>query len=116
MKHFDSARHDVEEAIRVLQDGTDPSHRRYLGNAYLHLGYVRAAQGAPGDAHAAWTNAASLLRPAALDKADARELDHWARVLIALKQREEAAAVVARLRSIGYRPTDFVSLASAEGY
>ena len=106
-KRFDAARREAEAAIKTVETLGDTAGRRsQLGIAYLNLGDVRSAQRAPEDALAAWTNAASYLRPAAIDKADLRELESWARVLIALQRHEEAAPIVTRLRSNGYGHPD----------
>jgi tRNA A-37 threonylcarbamoyl transferase component Bud32/tetratricopeptide (TPR) repeat protein len=116
-KHFETARKEVQEAIGILESRSETAGTKpQLGLAYLNLGYVRHAQHAATDANAAWMKAKSLARPAGIENADVRELETWARVLIALGERDEAVPVVNRLRAAGYKNPDFVSLATTEGY
>lgn len=113
---LDAAQREAADAIALLEGSNDPTHRRTLGSVYLNLGYVRSEQKVPDQAREAWGRALPLLRPASIDKGDIRELASWARVLIALGDRNQAAPVVSRLRAVGYQNPDFVSLVTSEGY
>ena len=110
------------EAARAKADraaaecGTDAANRAMLGSAYLVQGHVRARAGQTAAAHESWEKAAELLRPADGNSSNVRELESWARALIALGRREEATAVIARLRGLGFRNHDFETLCRSEGY
>jgi hypothetical protein len=113
--HSAAALQKIDEAIAIC--GTDEVNRGVRGGALLVRGSILAATGAgQAAARESWMSAAELLRPADPQTLNVRELENWARVLIALGRREEAGAVVARLRGLGFRSRDFESLRIAERY
>jgi len=109
-----AARTKIDQAIADC--GSDSANRTDLGYAYLVQGYVRVREGSAAGARASWQEAAGLLRPADANTSNIRELENWARVLIALERREEATAIIARLRALGFRYHDFEVLCRSEGY
>lgn len=110
------ARKQVNEAIALVGDPPDATSRRALGSSYLLLGTIRSAQHVPTEAREAWTKAAQYLRPTDPATNEVRSLELWARVLIALERRTEAAPVIARLHRLGAKNPDFESLIRSEGY
>ncbi|HEX2122996.1 MAG TPA: protein kinase [Thermoanaerobaculia bacterium] len=110
---IDGARRRAQEAVQISQDEVN---RRTLGYAHLMLGYVREREGQTAAARASWLNAAELIQPNDVAATPPRELEQWARVLIALDRRDEAAPVVARLRRLGFRNQEFETLSRSEGY
>lgn len=111
--HVDAAERKVEDAIAAC--GTDAATRNALGHALLVQGEIRAASDLRA-ARRSWQEAAPLLQPANSQSSNVRELEPWASVLIALGERNEASAVVARLRGLGFRNREFEVLCRSAGY
>jgi tetratricopeptide (TPR) repeat protein len=110
----DAAGVKAAEAIEAC--GSDAANRAALGYAWLVQGNVQERQGRNAAARDSWTRAAELLRPGSANSSNVRELENWARVLIALDRRKEAADVVTRLRVLGFRYQDFEALCQSRGY
>ena len=106
------------KAQQVISDfePQDRAGRHLLGAAYLLMGDASIELRDAGAAHAAWAKSAELLQPEDPASSQVRELDSWARALIRLGRREEARAVIARLRSHGYASSTFASFVTSEGY
>ena len=109
-----AARRKVDEAIATC--GTDSANRAILGHAHLVRGAVLESAQQPAAAREAWLQAAELLRPSEASSSNARELDNWARVLMALDRRDEATAVAARLRALGFQKEEFQVWSRSRGY
>ena len=109
-----AARAKIDEAIAAC--GSEPANRRSLGFAYLYQGYVRERQGMTAAARESWIKAADLLKPQDANTSNVRELESWARALLALDRREEATTAVARLRALGFKNRDFEALCRSKNY
>jgi len=110
----DAAGIKAAEAIEAC--GSDAANRGLLGYAWLVQGNVQERQGRNAAARDSWAEALELLRPGSANSSNVRELENWARVLIALDRRKEAADVVTRLRVLGFRYQDFEALCQSRGY
>lgn len=76
---------------------------RWLGRGYRRLAAAEASLGSAAAPRRALLAAAELLEPAAARLQDPSLLGVWAQVLLDLGRREEAQAVIERLRQAGYR-------------
>jgi tetratricopeptide (TPR) repeat protein len=109
------ARTKIEESIRLLGTPENRSAKQRLAYALLVKGSIDAADGQKAAARESWQRAREVLTPGS-QWHEPRQLATWARVLIALGDRPEAAAAVGQLRAIGYGNQEFVSLSRSEGY
>ncbi|HKO55402.1 MAG TPA: hypothetical protein VJ276_05950, partial [Thermoanaerobaculia bacterium] len=110
-----AARAKVEEAVRLLGTPKERGAKQRLAFALLVKGSIDAADGRKAAARESWQQARDVLQPASQWR-EPRQIAVMARVLMALGDRAEAAALVGRLRAIGYGNREFMSLSRTEGY
>ncbi len=114
------ARGQALQAVQGLQtvQARQPSDRdttRWLATALVLLGRAESRNGAPAAADAAWSQAASLLAPAARQANDVDILAPWSSALLLLGRRAEARPVLAALAASGYRQPELMDLVRTAG-
>jgi eukaryotic-like serine/threonine-protein kinase len=100
----------ANDAIRLLEapPAQDPVWTRFLAEANLVSGDALAAVDRRGEAHAAYSQAYSVIDGNAKTATDPSVLDIYARA--ALRSGKDAASLLARLERIGYRHRDLVAV------
>jgi serine/threonine protein kinase len=111
-KRTTEARAKAAEAVASVGRAEDRDSQYRLASACLQLGYVDAAAGNAGLARTSWERTRALLSPV-VTGAEPRQMEVWARALIALHD-ERAEAVVARLHQIGYRNQEFEKVCNSQ--
>jgi serine/threonine-protein kinase len=93
---------DTLESV-VAATPRDSEARRLLAEAYLTAADIAQRRGGPAPAQALRGRARDTLQPLAATLNDRRFQLAWGRALIGVGRTQEAAAVIARLRSTGFR-------------
>jgi eukaryotic-like serine/threonine-protein kinase len=99
----DAARRIAE--LLVAKNPDDGDAARILSLAFLLTGEIQARRGEVAGARKSWQHALATIESLARDSHDHRLLEPWTRALVLLGRRAEAAPVLARLDSTGYRST-----------
>ena len=93
---------DTLDAV-VRSAGSDGDARRLLADACLVAAEIAQRRREPGRAQALRERARDTLQPLAASLKDRRFQFAWARALLGVGRTQEAAEVIARLRSTGFR-------------
>lgn len=108
-----AAKRAAAAAVEILDSlGVAKAGAAYVAAAYLALGDAAGAVGDTAAARDAWSKSAALIAPMTASEQTPQILDTLARALLQLGRRDEAAPLVTRLMSVGYRSPDFVHAAS----
>ena len=99
----------------LQKDPADKDSRGQLSDAQNALGSALAGAGRKAEAAAAWARVGLLIESQARGSSDWRLLDPWARSLMHLGRVQEAALIVERLVSSGYREPRFLALCRQRG-
>jgi serine/threonine protein kinase len=93
----------------------DRRGRRYLVRAQLLLGAVLETMGRSAEAQDSWSQALETVGSISPDSADPFELEAWVRALLRLDRIEEAALLLERLKTMGYRDPQLQALCRRKG-
>lgn len=108
----------VSEASRLLEvhlEGAPKSQRRLAARARLVLGRALQDVGRKAEAQRIWLEARELIASLAAHSLAATDRDSWARLLLHLGGRTEAAALIAKLRNAGFARPDFRAFCNRHG-
>ena len=105
---LDAAASDAAAAIKTLESirgaaALDRHAARIRSLAYALQARIWTARRDPSRAHAAWTQALAAIEPVARNTSDYQFLDPLARALVALDRTADAAPILEKLRTMGYR-------------
>ena len=109
----------AEKANQALEDLTTRSPKDrdtmfYTAHTWLVRGDVASSRGATSDAAEAWNMVVKCLQPYA-GTSDVRAIDDYCHGLVKTGRAAEARPLIERLRRMGYRNPDFLSLCNREG-